>query len=359
MVASNYTWAIYDHIFPGLRGHSTAICYPLTVAFPDDRPAPRDPPGKDQDFVIGYLGRLSEDKNFPCLVDLVIDLNRAGDRSRRYRLLACGDVHSPACQPDEVRHKIEDALGVGNWFEYLPPIDNDAIWNLLARFDCMMFPSTSNLETFGRVLIEASFARVPIVGGEHAAASELIDDAGLCPVAYKEGETFSAHFDHCLGRVAVADMTRALTSGKLRASRSYETYAAHDKVLCDLIAAAPPRGRKPGLSASQQAFVAGLDVALPPTLSQDEAMATIERMASWFVRLQDKASPAWKPLVAELLERSTYKERTHRFISKAWASSGDFTNVGGIDIELCHIAHFYPTFQMGVRKKGTSAQGEA
>ena len=75
MVASNYTWAIYDHIFPGLRGHSTAICYPLTVAFPDDRPAPRDPPGKDQDFVIGYLGRLSEDKNFPCLVDLVIDLS--------------------------------------------------------------------------------------------------------------------------------------------------------------------------------------------------------------------------------------------------------------------------------------------
>jgi glycosyltransferase involved in cell wall biosynthesis len=87
----------------------------------------------------------------------------------------------------------------------------------------MIFPSTSNLETFGRVLIEASYAHVPIVAGRHAAAPELVDEAGLCRVEYDCGRPFVTHFDHRLGRVDVAEMARAITSGALQPSTSYTT----------------------------------------------------------------------------------------------------------------------------------------
>jgi hypothetical protein len=69
-------------------------------------------------------------------------------------------------------------------------------------------------------------------------------------------------------------------------------------------------------------------------------------MLGWFLRLQAKNTAEWEQTLAELHTRSLHKDRTERFIQKARHSAADFTNVGGIDIELCHIASFYPSFQL-------------
>jgi hypothetical protein len=77
---------------------------------------------------------------------------------------------------------------------------------------------------------------------------------------------------------------------------------------------------------------------------RDEAMARLGELSQWFVDLQRKDSPAWAERIAHLREISPYPERTERFIAKSEATGGDFTNVGGIDIELCHLLQFYPQF---------------
>lgn len=345
MVASHYVWGAYEHMFPHLADYPTALCYPLSVAFPEPRPDPRSRwPMNEGIVAIGYLGRLSEDKNFPDIVELAIRLNREAAGGLRYRLVACGEVHSPACAPDRVAAQLAAALGEGDWFEYLPACRHDAIWRLFERFDAMIFPSTSNLETFGRVLIEASYARVPVVCGRHAAGPELVDRHGLCEVEYERGRPFVAHFDHRLGRVDVDGMARAISSGTLRPSESFERYAGHPRAFLDLLRDPAPAPARPALSRSQAAFIGSLDVVLPPVPTLAEAQEILPTLAEWFRDLQRKDTPEYAMKIEHLREITPYPERTERFVAKSAASAGDFTNVGGIDIELCHLQQFYPQF---------------
>lgn len=347
MVASNYVWGVYEHLFPHLAHYPSALCYPLAIAFPKPRPEARTRwPLQDGVVAVGYLGRLSEDKNFPDIVELVVRLNRDAPGGLRYKLVACGEVHSGSCGPERVNAQFAAALGEGEWYEYLPARANDQIWTLLDRFDLMIFPSTSNLETFGRVLIEASYAHVPIVAGRHAAGPELVDEHGLCEVEYETGRPFVTHFDHRLGRVDVTGMATAIASGALRPSRSYDRYSAHPQVFLDLLRDPAPPANRPDLTRSQTAFIQSLEVVLPRVPNLTEARDRMPELAEWFRDLQRPNSPEFAAKIERLKAITPYPERTERFLAKSAATSADFTNVGGIDIELCHLWQFYPQFTL-------------
>jgi glycosyltransferase involved in cell wall biosynthesis len=141
LVASDYTRGIYEKMFPHLASLSIVRCYPMTVGFPARMPPRASRPDGLEGalFTLGYIGRLSEDKNFPDVVELLVFLNQR--HPGRYRLLACGDIHSPSCHPQQVREYLADSLGGGDFFEYLPPRVNGEIWELYRRFDAMVFPT--------------------------------------------------------------------------------------------------------------------------------------------------------------------------------------------------------------------------
>lgn len=343
LVASHYTRAIYEKFFPHLKSFGCLRCYPLTVAFPVDLP-PR--PAASSVLNLGYIGRLSEDKNFPDLIRLLIALNKS--QPGKYRLLACGDVHSASCSPDEIRRHLHNELGEGDFFEYFPPRGNSEIWEIYQRFDVMLFPSTSNLETLGRVLIEASYAGVPIICGEHAAAPELVPPASLCRVNYKKGVTHSAHYDHSLGHLDIEDMIRAVTSPSLAAASCHLDYQQHPQKLLDTLEdVAEGKEGLPEpyeLTSSQRAFIESLEIDLPAPLALQQADELVAALVPWFLDLQAKNTVERQHRLSELLGMSKHPERTARFIEKSGRTSCDFTNVGGIDIELCHIAGFYPRF---------------
>jgi glycosyltransferase involved in cell wall biosynthesis len=355
LVASNYTRGVYEKIFPHLSGTRIARCYPLAVGFPSlaDRRRRRTR-GAGEALVIGYVGRLSEDKNFPDLVELLIRLNRA--QPGRHRLEACGDVHSASCDPAEVRRRIARELGDDRCFDYLPARDNRRIWELYDRFDVLVFPSTSNLETLGRVLVEASHAGVPIVCGDHAAASELVPESALCRVDYARGTTFSAHFDHSLGRVSIDDMAAVLTRGPLEPARCHLDYATHpDRFLRLLVAGGGVEFEPFRLTPGQSAFIDALEVRMPPACGREEALATIAGLVPWFVELQARGTQARARRLDALLAMSRHPERTRRFVAKTVATRADFTDVGGIDIELCHVAGFYPSFALRAGGRAAAA----
>ncbi|GAA4403290.1 glycosyltransferase family 4 protein [Quisquiliibacterium transsilvanicum] len=349
LVASHYTRGVYERIFPHLAGLPTVRCYPLSVGFPAAEGfRARDARAGARPRVIGYIGRLSEDKNFPDLVELLIRLNRADPGG--YRLRACGDVHSPSCDPALVRQRIAAELGDGDWFEYLPARPNSGVWELYDRFDVLVFPSTSNLETLGRVLVEASHAGVPIVCGEHAAAPELVPAGALCRVHYAQRRDYSAHFDHSLGRVSLDDMQRVLAGAILERSTCHLEYLTHPDKFMRILRACAAGGRPEPepleLAPAQRAFIGALAVDLPAPLEARAADALLARLARWFVSLQRQGTPEREGLIARLSEMSQHPERTSRFVRKTLGTSADFTDVGGIDIELCHVAGFYPSFRL-------------
>lgn len=349
MVASHYTRGVYEKIFPHLQQYSTFRCYPLTVAFPTELPPRQHMADRGDDtFVLGYIGRLSEDKNFPDLVQLLITLNK--EHSRKYKLVACGDIHSQSCHPERIQERINQELGAGDYFQYLPPQSNGQIWELYRQFDAMVFASTSNLETLGRVLVEASYAGVPVICGRHAAAPELVPASGLCSVDYLTDTAFSSHFDHSLGRVNIEDMVRAVANPDLQLPDCHLDYLRHpDKFVKTLMWNANhpmPQNETYVLAPEQAEFIARLAVVMPQALNLSHAHDLIAKLTPWFVNLQLQDSPERAALLAQLAEISRYPERTQAFIAKSAATGGDFTNVGGIDIELCHVAGFYPEFSL-------------
>lgn len=343
MVSSHYTRAIYERIFPHLRQHASFRCYPLAVQFPP--PPPRPPRPDAAPCVIGYLGRLSEDKNFPDLVQLLVMLNQA--RPGGFRMIACGDVHSPSCQPQLVSQQLAAALGPGDWFRHLPPRPHQHIWEVLGQFDVMLFPSTSNLETFGRVLIEASYAGVPVVCSAHAAAPELMPASVLSPVDYRQGEWLSAHYDHNMGRTSITRMAEILLGGPLPLPDSHKDYLGHPEKFIralSMTTAEIARLDPLHLEAPQAQLVQGLTVSLPPLPDKQAASTLIDRLLPWFIGLQQGASPSRAQLLARLAALSPHGARTARFAERTAHTRCDFTNVGAIDIELCNVADFHPLF---------------
>ena len=194
------------------------------------------------------------------------------------------------------------------------------------------------------MLVEASHAGVPVVCGEHAAAPELVPPASLCRVDYRRNTPFTAHFDHNLGHLRLDDMIRAATDPHLGPSRCHAEYRTHAAKLQAALAERPPANEPPLLTASQRAFIDALRVELPQLLDRGAATAQIEAMLPRLLALQDKGSARREACLKELLALSRHPERTLRYIERSAATRCDFTNVGGIDIELCHVAGFYPRF---------------
>lgn len=346
LTASYYTQAIYHKFFPSLKNSITVKCYPLTVSFPKKIPYKKKSNVADV-FTIGYIGRLSEDKNFPQLVDLIISLNKK--KTKHFRLLACGDVHSESCSPDYVSNRIKLELGDGDYFVYKTSRPNDEIWNLLSSFDLMIFPSTSNLETFGRVLVEASYYKIPVISADHAAANELVPKKNLCDVMYKTDKNFSAHFDHCLGQISIADVENKILKNNIKASKSFEEFESHTELFLKIVKNSDDKAlykcvETPPLSFNQKKFVDSLHLDIPKPLSKSSAMKKISEISLWFLKLQQSKSALKLQAVNQLIQLSQHPERSKNFLEKHMQTQGDFTNVGGIDIELCHILKFYPSF---------------
>ncbi len=150
---------------------STAMAarLPGTTPVPNWTEAPTDaatgPGGRDrpQPAVLGFLGRLSQDKGLDVLARAVLPLVRAG----RARLLVAGDSrHVPADQARAV-HTALAALGDG--VEVVGHVPRDEFF---AQVDLAVFPSVW-AEPFGLVVAEAMAARVPFVVSDAGALAEV------------------------------------------------------------------------------------------------------------------------------------------------------------------------------------------
>lgn len=349
LVASYYVQGIYHKFFPGLKNSISVKCYPLTVGFPKKKFPRKDECKSENVFTIGYIGRLSEDKNFPQLIDLIISLNKK--KNKFYRLVACGDVHSKSCDLDFIANRLKSELGEGNYFVYEPARPHDQIWNLLSNFDLMIFPSTSNLETFGRVLVEASYAKVPVISANHAAASELVPSQNLCDVSYKSNVDFSAHFDHCLGYISILEIEQKILQDKIKLSECFEEFRSHTDLFIKVLKFSGEKNlseimHASHLSPSQKKFIDNVCCDMPEPLTKSLAIKKISEISTWFLNLQH-SNPIFKQqFVNKLIKLSLHRQRSERFLIKHMKTQGDFTNVGGIDVELCHVLKFYPTFKI-------------
>jgi glycosyltransferase involved in cell wall biosynthesis len=186
----------------------------------------------EETFVIGYIGRLVEQKGVLVLLEALSGL--AGD----WRLLLVGD--------GDLRPAIErraKEMGVAQRLTIVSSVPSTDVPRWLNMLDCLVLPSLTRpnwKEQFGRVLVEAMACKVPVVGSDSGEIPNVVAEAGLLA---REGD--AADLCQRLGmlmadtalrqRLAVAGRQRVLAH-YTQASVARETYAFYQQVVQNLTA---------------------------------------------------------------------------------------------------------------------------
>jgi glycosyltransferase involved in cell wall biosynthesis len=213
------------------RGFAKPIRYvPLGVDVARYAVAP-DPARRERmglaGFVIGYVGRFLPIKGLAVLADALSAL--PGD----WTLLAVGsgpeqDVLESAAR----RHGWSDRLRIPGG------VAHEDVPALLALMDVLVLPSVTTLhfrEQFGRVLIEAMCARIPLIGSDSGSIPETMGEAGVV-VPERDPAALAAAL-----RALMADPVerkRLGEAGRRRAERhfTWERIAAVHRALWDDLA---------------------------------------------------------------------------------------------------------------------------
>lgn len=119
--------------------------------------------------IIGFVGRFVPEKG-------VVDLLQAlGPLGSNYVLICIGGGPEEAAMK-----KMAQSLGVGKQLRVLPPMPALALAEHIAAMDMLALPSHTERfwkEQYGRVLVEAMAAGVPVIGADSGAIPYVIGDA--------------------------------------------------------------------------------------------------------------------------------------------------------------------------------------
>lgn len=152
------------------------VCAPLAGVDPNEyRPFPsslRSQFGLDGTFVIGFVGRLVEEKGVLVLLDAVSRL----DGNWKLLMLGRGPLRERVMERARM-------LGIEERLMLFPSVPHAEVISYYNSMDVLVLPSLTIpggwREQFGRVLIEAMSCQVPVIGSSSGAIPEVVGDAGL------------------------------------------------------------------------------------------------------------------------------------------------------------------------------------
>jgi glycosyltransferase involved in cell wall biosynthesis len=134
------------------------------IFYPESRPAGRG-------FVVGYVGRLVEEKG----VDLLLEALAGLEGMWRAYILGSGPIKDNL-QARARRLGLVDRVSFDEW------IPSDQMPAYYRQLDALVVPSRTRpnwKEQFGRVLVESMACGVPVIGSNSGEIPSVIGDAGL------------------------------------------------------------------------------------------------------------------------------------------------------------------------------------
>lgn len=124
-------------------------------------PARRTRPRRDGPMVLGYVGRLSLEKNVGVLPDMAEELERLGMTDVRLLIVGQG------AEEPYLRSMLKSA-------EFAGVLRGEALAKAYADMDLLLFPS--HTDTFGNVVLEALGSGVPAIVTAHGGPKHIVRD---------------------------------------------------------------------------------------------------------------------------------------------------------------------------------------
>ena len=169
-------------------------------------PAKRNRPPGDRDQVLGFVGRLSVEKNVALLARVQEELEQLGHRSFRFMIVGHG------AEEAWLRERLPRAQFTG-------VLRGEALSAAYASMDLFVFPS--HTDTFGNVVLEALASGVPAI---------VTPDGGP-PTIVREGETGRIVRDEQFAAAVSAILHDPAKHAQMRAAaRDYALTASWDAV---------------------------------------------------------------------------------------------------------------------------------
>jgi phosphatidylinositol alpha 1,6-mannosyltransferase len=169
-------------------------------------PAHRDSTPATTDFVLGFVGRMSIEKNVALLPKIQQELEARGIRNFRFRLVGQG-IDEPWLREHLPRAEFPGVLR------------GEALARAYAGMDVFVFPS--HTDTFGNVVLEAMASGVPVVVTPDGGPKTLVRDGVTGFVA--SDEEFAGTIARMLGE---PDLLRTMRAE----ARAYAMSASWDAV---------------------------------------------------------------------------------------------------------------------------------
>lgn len=167
--------------------------------------------GDHAGFVIGYLGRILKAKGIDDLLSIIPDLPE----------YVTATIVGNGPDRDFFQSMVKN-LHIEDRVRFLDGITPECVPGILSGFDCVVLPSRTTAtwkEQFGRVIVEAMSAGVPVIGANSGAIPEVINHAGLI---YEEGDR-NELLKSCLQLIENPDLAARLSEEGRRRAEAFST----------------------------------------------------------------------------------------------------------------------------------------
>lgn len=301
---SEFSRQYYIRLFPNsLSNKNTTVCYPITGNYPEFVQKKKS---KGM-FRIGYLGRISDDKNFKQVLKLFAEVrNNKGVQSS---LHVAGNIDTSSTIQSEqgIINVLAEFDIPQECFIYMGNLPHEKIWDFFASIDVLLFPSVSPYETLGKVVVEASRARVPVAAAHYAAAPEILPHVNLARVHYHQGLEFDAFNPQSFGLVDEEDIAGKIINAKLGddASRFEEYQPAR---LIHILMGDLDTAKRIDLSPEVKSFINSVAVRGIDTANFEETMGNLKKLFKFFKAYNGSSALS---RISHFIKGKTCLERDH------------------------------------------------
>ena len=239
-----YHKALFLKLFPGKIPKERAfICYPYIVKRLREMrkcTGDRDVMKAMEDIrtrfsaVIGYCGRMTDDKNFRQAIEAFCIYCRNNPKEKAV-FTALGPAEKAYHQ--EMVYEILEKRGISaKRYIHLNGgnvTDNMTSLNFIRNCDLLLFPSCCG-EPSGRVLFEAGITRTPVIAAYYGASPEFLPRENLVDV-HPIDRPVNLHHTHTLATPDVIQMAQMIEQRERLGTPDISRYQHHDEIFISLI----------------------------------------------------------------------------------------------------------------------------